>query len=238
MPSTACRSGRKRDQQRAAHDAASARARRSRGQRAASVCASSRYASIRCVNCTVSTLSKKLRHQGCSKNSRAADGMNAPSMAGQVLKARPGPQTRRPAHRNRAGRTRQHDDRVHGPPQAARRRRALLRLAAQAHQRPDDQRVDRQRQHQMHGEAILRDFGAHRQAGRHHPPADRALQRAEREDQPQPALQPSGRAAAPEERTGTAAGTQRRSARPSKRWLHSHQKMVLNSSRLIPRLTC
>ena len=50
-----------------------------------SATASSRYAVMRCSNCTVSTLSNRLRHHGCSKNSRSADGINAPSMSGQVL---------------------------------------------------------------------------------------------------------------------------------------------------------
>ena len=36
---------------------------------------------MRCSNCTVSVLSNRLRHHGSSKNSRAADGMKAPSIS-------------------------------------------------------------------------------------------------------------------------------------------------------------
>src|ERR1700709_2489679 len=52
----------------------------------------------------------------------------------------------------------------------------------------------------MRGEAKLRDLDPLRQARRHHPPADRALQRAEAEDDPQPALQLKAQRAAPEKK--------------------------------------
>ncbi len=51
----------------------------------------------------------------------------------------------------------------------------------------------------MRRQPILRHLGAMRQARRHHPPADRALQRAEREDHPQPLLQLGTERAAPQE---------------------------------------
>ena len=50
----------------------------------------------------------------------------------------------------------------------------------------------------MGGETILRNLGPLRQARGHHPPADRALQRAEAEDQPQPPLQLRAEGAAPQ----------------------------------------
>ena len=56
-----------------------------------------------------------------------------------------------------------------------------------------------QRQHQMRRQPILRDLGPLREAGGDHPPADRALQRAEAEDQPQPPLQLGTQHAAPQE---------------------------------------
>ncbi len=71
----------------------------------------------------------------------------------------------------------------------------------------------------------------------HHPPADRALQRAEPEDRPQTAAQPLGRSSPATGTTGTAAGTPTPMKRPSRRCVHSHQKMVLNSASVMPRLT-
>src|SRR5258705_5612271 len=51
----------------------------------------------------------------------------------------------------------------------------------------------------MSGQTVLRDFHRMRKSGRHHPPADPALQRAETEDQPQPSPQPRAQSAAPQE---------------------------------------
>ena len=50
----------------------------------------------------------------------------------------------------------------------------------------------------MRGQPILRDFGALRQARGDHPPADRALQPAETEDDPQPLFQFGRERAAPQ----------------------------------------
>ena len=44
---------------------------------------------MRWLNCTVSVFSNRLRHAGVSNHSRSADGMNAPSIDGQVLKLKP-----------------------------------------------------------------------------------------------------------------------------------------------------
>ncbi len=56
-------------------------------------------------------------------------------------------------------------------------------------QRPDDRRKNHQRQDQMRGETILRDFDPSGEPRGHHPPADRALQPAKPENDPQPALE-------------------------------------------------
>ena len=65
---------------------------------------------------------------------------------------------------------------------AAGRRRGLV--VVQPLRGPQDRDVDDAGEHKMRRQAILRDFDAMDQAGRHHPPADRALQRAEAENQP------------------------------------------------------
>ena len=75
------------------------------------------------------------------------------------------------------------------------RRRRLLRKPAQ---RPDDAGIDQQRQHEMGGKAVLRNFHPLAQSRCHHPPADRTLQRAETEDQPQPPPEVGAERAAPE----------------------------------------
>src|ERR1700709_1933646 len=92
-----------------------------------------------------------------------------------------------------------------GPPAAAPaalfppgRRRGGGR-APQPQQRPDDRRKNHQRQYQMRRQPILRDLDPVGEARGHHPPADRTLQRAETEDQPQPPLQLGSEHAAPEE---------------------------------------
>ncbi len=69
----------------------------------------------------------------------------------------------------------------------------------QSPQRPDDAGEDQQRQHQMGGETIMRNLDPLRKPGRHHPPADHALQCAETEDQPQPPPQVGAQSAAPQE---------------------------------------
>src|SRR5216684_1412270 len=51
----------------------------------------------------------------------------------------------------------------------------------------------------MGGETNLRNLDPLRQPGGHHPPADRALQRAKAEDQPQPPPQVRAQDTAPEE---------------------------------------
>ncbi len=56
-------------------------------------------------------------------------------------------------------------------------------------QRPDDRGKNHQRQHQVRSEPILRDFNPSGEPRCHHPPADRALQPAKPENDPQPALE-------------------------------------------------
>src|SRR5258708_19813571 len=51
----------------------------------------------------------------------------------------------------------------------------------------------------MSGQTILRDFHPLRKSGRHHPPADPALQRTETEDQPKSSPQLRAQSAAPQE---------------------------------------
>ena len=51
----------------------------------------------------------------------------------------------------------------------------------------------------MRRKTVLRNFDAMDEAGRHHPPADRALQRAEAKNQPKPCPQSGTDPAAPEE---------------------------------------
>ena len=54
---------------------------------------------------------------------------------------------------------------------------------------PEDRGEDHAGQDQMDREPVLRDLDAVGEPGRHHPPADAALQRAEPEDRPQPPAQ-------------------------------------------------
>ena len=189
---------------------------------------------MRCSNCTVSVLSNRLRHHGASKNSRAADGMNA------AVDIRPGVVDLAGAQaRDQRAEIKLHEGQRHQrhagdlQPRRCRERRPLRQPA----QRPDDRRKDQQRQHQMGGQTILRDFDPLRQPRGHHPPADRALQRAEAEDQPQPPPQIRAQQRRATGTRETAADRRSPITRPSSRWLHSHQKIVLNSASVMPALS-
>jgi hypothetical protein len=72
------------------------------------------------------------------------------------------------------------DQRDRGRPNAARRLHGRPRR--QALRRPHQRHIDRAGERQMRGEPVMRDVDALGQPGGHHPPADRALQRPQRED--------------------------------------------------------
>ena len=77
----------------------------------------------------------------------------------------------------------------HGQCEGSQSRRARAGVAgqrAQVERGPDQPAHDEQRRQQMHRQAIMADVGALRQAGFDHPPADRALQSAQREQGRQP----------------------------------------------------
>ena len=90
----------------------------------------------------------------------------------------------------------------------------------------------------MRGQPELRHARIVDEPALHHVPAERALQPAEHEDAGELGSRSPAELRGARETTGTAPGTRRRSARPSKRWTYSHQKMRLNSASVIPRLTC
>ena len=135
----------------------------------------------------------------------------------------------------RAGRRPARRDRSAAAPAPAARRRSRECAAAVAPAIAQALRVraaapstaqrdkDHAGKHEMRRQPILRDLDPVGEAGGDHPPADRALQRAESEDDPQPRAAAAARSSRATGTTGTAAGTPRRSRRPSSRCVHSHQ---------------
>ena len=98
---------------------------------------------------------------------------------------------------------------------------------------------DQDREAQMQRQPVLADVDAVGEAGAHHVPADRALQRRRarrcRRAWPQQRARNLSRG---QEIRGTARRKATPIRRPRKRCVHSHQKMALNASRLMPLLTC
>ena len=152
---------------------------------------------MRCSNCTVSALSNRLRHHGVSNNSRAADGnQRAVDLGpGVVDLARAQARDQRAEIKLHEGQHHQH----HAgdlQPRRSTERRPLRPAGAASRRSPAKIRSASTRcVARRYCETSTRS----RKARRHHPPADRALQRAETEDQPQPPPQIRGQHAAPHE---------------------------------------
>ena len=174
---------------------------------------------MRWSNWTVSVFSKKLRQSGVSKNSRDRFRHEARHRSA----ARCCRRTRR-AVRRRARRDKFAASTSTSRPAALARSRAApvpatlpvreeyRRPLPEALRRPHQRDIDRAGEHKMRRQPILRDLDTIGEAGCHHPPADRALQRAKTEDQPEPRPQRRLRSSRATETRGTETGTPRRSA--------------------------
>ena len=176
---------------------------------------------MRWSNCTVSVFSKKLRHSGVSKNKRARPARTRRRSAARCCRCSRRA-ARRPARRDRFARA---------PGQASRAPRTRMRGGARLRagrsleplRGPDHRDIDHAGEHEMRRQPILRDFdrvSARPEATIHQPTAPCSA--------PRPKMNHSrprkpGRPSRATGTTETAAGTRRRSARPSSRCVHSHQ---------------
>ena len=119
----------------------------------------------------------------------------------------------------------EHDEARGGDADPPRHRRLRAVRAAQPVGRHHQRRIDEAGERQVERQPVLRDDDALRQSRRHHPPADRALDRAERKDAEERAGEPAVDQAAPQEeqerqqehgaeQRGRAAG----GSTPTRRW--------------------
>ena len=93
----------------------------------------------------------------------------------------------------------EHQKRERAGANAARQREGRRRALVHPPRREHERHIDQAGEKKMRRQPVLRDFHAIGEARGHHPPADRALQRAEPEDEPQQRAQRRRHGAAPQE---------------------------------------
>ena len=174
---------------------------------------------MRWSNCTVSVFSKKLRHSGTRRTAATRRARRRRRSAAKCCRCNRRAD-RRPAHRDRSapapGRAAEAQARMRAGTGAG--GRSSSRCAVQSMRD-----VDHAGEHEMRRQPVLRDLDAIGEARRHHPPADRALQRAERRKSTTAAPRNPG-AIQPRHRNHRN-GSRKADAdqRPSRRCVHSHQ---------------
>ena len=102
--------------------------------------------------------------------------------------------------------------------------------------RPDNRRQYQQRKAKVGRQPEMRHIGAPDQPGNNHPPADRALQTAQRQNKQQPPPI-ACRNHPPHAKKSNGRPKTTPIARASRRWKNSQKNIALNAARSIERLT-